>query len=105
MRYKTIRPFVLSGMKKRLHLRSFRVQSGEVRALLEVAVPASKREVIELRSPAMFPGNNVFDVERTAECHLGIQTILAAIAGAAPHLSGELGHAAYWRVCRALDCQ
>ena len=73
-------------MKERSDLSGLRIDTGQIRTFLQVAVPTGEREIVKLRRATVLPGDNVFDVERTAEGRLRDTTILATIAGATPHL-------------------
>src|SRR5262249_10883039 len=98
-------PPVPSRVKKWNRLHRFRIDTRQIRTLFQVAVPTGEREIVKLRRTTVLLGDNMFDVERTAERRLWDVTILATMAGATPYPVRQPIHTTCCKVCRAFDCQ
>jgi hypothetical protein len=77
--HEVIRPPVSPGMKQNLQLASHRIDSAEVRAFVQIAAMASKREITEIVAPAVLTGDYVFDLMRHRAVRLAKPTVLAPI--------------------------
>ncbi len=80
-----VSPFILSRIEKRNRIPRFGINSGEIGAFLQIAVPASKGEIFKLSLSAVLLCNDVFDVERTTERILREMTILTPVPGTATY--------------------
>src|SRR5580704_1676136 len=98
-------PFLLPGIEKRHQKTCHGVDSCQVGALLEAAVPPCERKVVRSGQPTMLPRNDVLNVERTPECRLRQTAIFTPIGCASPDLPGSLAYACGSRAWRAFDCQ
>lgn len=50
-------------MKQVCHSICLRINSGQVRPFVQIAVNARKSEILQLITPAVLPGNDVFNME------------------------------------------
>src|SRR5271165_3513694 len=98
-------PPVLSRIEERHHETGRGVDSGQVGAFLEIAVPACERQVVEPRQSTMLSSNDVLNVKGAPKRRLRQMAILAKIRGAPPDFSGILAHAWGKKARRAFDCQ
>lgn len=55
---KVIAPNIAPGMKEAADLAAIRVNAGEIRAFLQIAVRAGEREIVLARDAAVLPGND-----------------------------------------------
>ena len=85
-------------MKERSGLPGSWVDTYQVWTFLQVAVSTGESKIVKLPRSAVLPGDNMFDVERTAEGCLWQETVLATVAGATPHLLRQLTHAGWCKV-------
>lgn len=77
-------PHLLTRVEERYDLSRFRVNAGEISALVRVASVAGQRKVCRVVIAAMLARNDMLDLEaRKRQVFLLEPTILAAIAGAA----------------------
>jgi hypothetical protein len=88
-------------MKQLRHSIRFRVNSGQVRTFVQIAVNAGEDKIVGFISAAMNLWENVFDVECRQRGIILMQlAILAAIAGSLPH---QRSQARTHRLRRGLD--
>lgn len=56
-------PLLAAGIEKLDDMTSIRIDSGEIRALVQIAIDASQREVCEAISATVLFGKDVFHLE------------------------------------------
>ncbi len=61
---KMLGPNVPSGMKQASHFPAYGIYAGQVRSLLQIALPTSKREIIKRGRSSMLFSDDVLDVQR-----------------------------------------
>jgi hypothetical protein len=82
-------------MEEGSDLAGVRIDTGEVRALVLIAVEARQRQVCGIICPTVLLRDDVLDVQRgNRQIFLGQQAVLTAIARSLPHLpsSGRIDH-------------
>jgi len=78
-------PGVRSWIEQPSELGTRRVQSGEVWAFVEVAVPTGECQVVRLIAATVGPSHNVFDLETVRVVPLGKPAILAPLSCTVPN--------------------
>jgi hypothetical protein len=77
-----IGPAVSARMKQRGYLAGIRVDSGQVRAFVQITAVASQRQVFHGIRASVFSRHDVLDVVAKATRILGKMAVFATIAGA-----------------------
>ena len=80
-----VRPSILSGMKEPRNLPGLKVDSGQVRALVEVAAVAGKRQVVWIVGAAVLLRDDVLHVMLQLGMLLAQAAVFATLAGPAAH--------------------
>jgi hypothetical protein len=76
-----IRPFMAAGVEQRRELAGQRVEAGDIRAFVDVAVIAGKGKVARDRAAAMLAGDDVIELEGDTAPGLRKAAIFAAAVG------------------------
>jgi hypothetical protein len=79
-------PSVLSRMKQARHFACFRVETGQVGSLMEIAPVTGQCQILGQMLPTVLSGGNMFDVERRYTLEFLMQpAIFASVASAILH--------------------